>query len=839
MRAKKEFYLRYLKDNDNNKVSRSKTSYFRKSSSMDSKYQKSSNKKTLSSKSVKKIDKKEKKNNNNENCSFESFVEEIKNYDYNQITKWDNEARKYTINIDKNINKVKLTELTQLNYTNPLLILSKEYMQDNYQKTLLESEITSIENTLKLNQNNNINVINSNDIFDNQAFFIEKILEKREKLELNKKVLNYYLQYYCIYNAEMMNPSMSKIRELTNIIDFYYDKIHSNKKEILVMKKCNIDNTIKLILKKKKFENLSILYSILKNKIFPCYKDIKNLKLKKMNFNYIKYYEENFRLINDVELIEKNIAKEFNQDNINNNQIKKFNVIEEIKNKLLRKKEKFIKIYHNEKSNLFNSKKSYISHLYYLFTKEHNIQNQDSDKKDNNNVNQSSLFVTEMEKIYKQKLKQIILETVQFYRNKKSQDLNEVVIFNLKKPRLSEINNIVIEENTLIVCFKNIFLKLKNHVDIFLYYNNLISSNEKSNDFNDDEMYECFKNEIKSRKNEFYEILDKNLAKLTTLFDNSREKRQEELEISKNNLLFLINLMCLFEKMIKIKFNVKYNKYLNQALKNCIINQIKLENKKMIDKAMILLPNDIWEKNTLDISFFNIESMKERIPFHLRKFISFFNESEIKESLTSKLVNRDNIEDIFNYINNNENLNNNNNNNNEIITNNINFDEVINLYINKINKNEIDNLQKQIKEEENNLLIFNKPLKYDSTFITNSSCCILRGIEEQLINLVIFDSLTYEIFSELFDTIDLYIFISFKMFMKKSKHLSELLKNLNFKDIQKDTGNMEYWSDVISNQKNIWSLKNSVLVWKKTFASFLVTIKNLLLKKKCIHLLIN
>ena len=453
MRAKKEFYLRYLKDNDDNKVSRSKTSYFRKSSSMDSKYQKSSNKKTLSSKSVQKIDKKEKKNNNNENCSFETFVEEIKNFDYNQITKWDNEARKYTINIDKNINKVKLTELTQLNYTNPLLILSKEYMQDNYQKTLLESEIKSIENTLKINQNNNINVINSNDIFDNQTFFIEKILEKREKLELNKKVLNYYLQYYCICNAEMMNPSMSKIRELTNIIDFYYDKIHSNKKEILVMKKCNIDNTIKLILKKKKFENLSILYSILKNYIFPCYKDIKNLKLKKMNFNYIKYYEENIRLINDVALIEKNITKEFNQDNINNNQIKKFNVIEEIKNKLLRKKEKFIKIYHNEKSNLFNSKKSYISHLYYLFTKEHNIQNQDSDKKDNNNVNQSSLFVTEMEKIYKQKLKQIILETVQFYTNKKNKDLNEVVIFNLKKPRLSEINNIVIEENTLIVCF--------------------------------------------------------------------------------------------------------------------------------------------------------------------------------------------------------------------------------------------------------------------------------------------------------------------------------------------------------------------------------------------------
>jgi hypothetical protein len=265
-----------------------------------------------------------------------------------------------------------------------------------------------------------------------------------------------------------MNPSMNKIRELTNIIDFYYEKIHSNKKEILIMKKCNIDNTIKLILKKKKIENLSVLYSILKNKIFPCYKDIKKLKLKKMNYNFIKFYDENIRLMNEVALIEKNILNEYNQNNIINNKLKKFNVIEEAKRKLLRKKEKLNKIYNYEKNNLFDSKKSYITHLYYIFSKDHNTQNGENDKEDNNN--QSSLFVTEMQKIYKHKLKKIILETIQYYRNKKDQDSNEVVIFNLKKPRLSEINNIILEENTLITCFKNIFVKLKNHVDIFLYF---------------------------------------------------------------------------------------------------------------------------------------------------------------------------------------------------------------------------------------------------------------------------------------------------------------------------------------------------------------------------------
>ena len=123
-------------------------------------------------------------------------------------------------------------------------------------------------------------------------------MEKRENLEIHKKILNYYLQYYCQNNFELMSPSMNKIRELTNIVDLYYEKLHSKKKKSLIMKKYIIDNSMKLILKKKKFENLKKIYMILNNKILTFYKDIKKLKLKTMNFNYIKYYEENNRLIN-------------------------------------------------------------------------------------------------------------------------------------------------------------------------------------------------------------------------------------------------------------------------------------------------------------------------------------------------------------------------------------------------------------------------------------------------------------------------------------------------------------------------------------------------------------
>ena len=417
-----------------------------------------------------------------------------------------------------------------------------------------------------------------------------------------------------------------------------------------------------------------------------------------------------------------------------------------------------------------------------------------------------------MKKNFKLKSKRIILEKVQYYKNKENQYTNSIILFNVNKPKLSELNNVHIDETNIIACFKNIFFKLKNHIEIFLYYYNSISSDKKNS-----KNYEQLKKEIKSRKNEFYEILDKHLSKLVVLLDNTREKREEgeQLQgITKKKLLRIINLICLFEKLMKIKFSVKYNKYLNESLKNVLINQIKFENKKVIEKSMLLLSNDIWDKNTLDPSVFNIEAIQKRIPLYLRKFISFFNESEIKESLTSKLVNKDNIDNIFNYVNNNNDNNNNSNNNNDI--NNINYDEVLKIF----SKKEMKNFTKEI-EIENDIIIFNKPLKYATSYVTNSSFCILKGIEEQIINLIIFESLTCEIFSELFDTIDIYIFICFKMFMKDNNYLSKLLKNLNLKEIQKDMGNIEYWNDVASYQKKFMELKKFYVLTEKKFCNYI------------------
>ena len=61
------------------------------------------------------------------------------------------------------------------------------------------------------------------------------------------------------------------------------------------------------------------------------------------------------------------------------------------------------------------------------------------------------------------------------------------------------------------------------------------------------------------------------------------------------------------------------------------------------------------------------------------------------------------------------------------------------------------------------------------------------------------------------------MFISFKMFIKDNKYISDLLKNLNLKEIQKDIGNIDYWSNIITNQKKYMELKKFYIAMEKKF----------------------
>ena len=139
MKEKKEFYLNFLKD-DRFPYKYSKKLNLENGSCSNSEENKelNINEINISNDELKK-----------ENYSFEQFASEITNYDFNQKTKWDNEARNYIINLEKKENIIKLTELNQIDLQNPLLLLNKEYLQEKYNHILFEKELFNIDNRRK------------------------------------------------------------------------------------------------------------------------------------------------------------------------------------------------------------------------------------------------------------------------------------------------------------------------------------------------------------------------------------------------------------------------------------------------------------------------------------------------------------------------------------------------------------------------------------------------------------------------------------------------------------------------------------------------------------------
>lgn len=58
------------------------------------------------------------------------------------------------------------------------------------------------------------------------------------------------------------------------------------------------------------------------------------------------------------------------------------------------------------------------------------------------------------------------------------------------------------------------------------------------------------------------------------------------------------------------------------------------------------------------------------------------------------------------------------------------------------------------------------------------------------------------------------------MFLNDNKYLSNLLKNVNIKEIQSNIENIEYWSDVISYQEKFSELKKFIISSEKKFCEF-------------------
>jgi hypothetical protein len=85
--------------------------------------------------------------------------------------------------------------------------------------------------------------------------------------------------------------------------------------------------------------------------------------------------------------------------------------------------------------------------------------------------------------------------------------------------------------------------------------------------------------------------MEKKLAKITTLMIFILKTFK-----SKKNILIILNCICLFSELLKYKFNVNYSKYLILSAKNLVVDLIKNDTYKNIQKITTFMNGELFER---------------------------------------------------------------------------------------------------------------------------------------------------------------------------------------------------------------------------------------------------
>ena len=98
--------------------------------------------------------------------------------------------------------------------------------------------------------------------------------------------------------------------------------------------------------------------------------------------------------------------------------------------------------------------------------------------------------------------------------------------------------------------------------------------------------------------------------------------------------------------------------------------------------------------------------------------------------------------------------------------------KIIDLF-NKIVENP-DNINNFVNEQENIIELFTKKFDNSKIILSTSSFSLIKSLIESIIDLSLFDSLSNEIYQQIFNLFDYYILASVNMFMIQKTYFAQI-----------------------------------------------------------------
>lgn len=567
--------------------------------------------------------------------------------------------------------------------------------------------------------------------------------------------------------------ALKKLNLIEINLDMSFNKVSESKRKMESIKQNFLLSSSKFLLMKQKLKNLLKIHSIIKEKLLKWYNLFKQIKKLKLGNKYSLLWNNLVNIRNEVHSWSTsgsgNYTKEFKKRNLLINQVLlqkskdkinklQNNVEKQINNIFLERKENFLDLYE-----------------YFMLNPSHSV-----DK-----------FMDLLESVYKKTIFNIIKGTlVSFTEETKSflsQDVN----------RIRDIARLKFDENKFVQGMNQLVKNLSKICQSYQIVIDLSNGNSQLN------------SKIISKNNTFYEKLEKKYSKVLQCFNNLIR------ELNYKNMMYLVIYNCLFSELIKFYFKVDYSKYLAMQSKTQVLESIKFKNIQNIKKVGILLGGDNWKRAALQDynEFFSQSKLQEKMPFFVRKYLTIFNDCSI-------FVNKNNIKEVFNkYI--------------EVFvittvdksyhrsstySNSISENIYSNLNISNLNTSQTKVVQNynlySITEDINiKIEILSKSLNNKTIILSSSTITMIKYLVDLIADLAFFESLTYEIFLQIFNLVDYYILASLNMFTDK-KYLVQLFEEINLEETKKKS-RYEQNVELILFQKRFSSLRKYLNSTKK------------------------
>ncbi len=405
---------------------------------------------------------------------------------------------------------------------------------------------------------------------------------------------------------------------------------------------------------------------------------------------------------------------------------------------LTHKMEKMKETFNEEFQSIFTKKKSDINDMFSLFKIVKIIKNQEPLEEFMNNL--KYIFRDTILKICKEKIIPFTKEKITFIIN----DINE--------NKFSIFKNYSIKEHQFFNCIPEV---LRNLTIIPENYNSYMNSNS------DD-----IKKLLYDKREEFFLIFEKKISKVIYILFNEIPNIQNNSFSNKKNFYMILCLINVFSEYLKKEFEINESVHIKKLLKDLIFIQTNAIIKIHIKKTGILLQNDNLKRLALQDNNEIFSDTKNEVPLYFKKYLTIFNKEaqdyikNIKNESHSKY---ETVKDLFD-----------------------NMSEKLGNFFSVKNNNNDTSVQ-----------ILSKKLDNSKMIISTSSYSVLKSYKELIDNVILFDSISYDMYINLFIIGDYFILSAVNLLTIKKSYLSQVFQLINVEELKEKKNLVEIFPYVL------------------------------------------